>query len=251
MTAAGRRIGSVYASVRPVQAAAATPPKPDSLGVTVDGTYDVVIIGGGHNGLVAAAYLAEAGLRVNVLERRSIVGGACITEEFHPGFRASSLSYILGEFRPEIGRHLGLKELGLELIVPDPTTFGIFRDGTHVLLWRDVDRSISALERFAPRDVEAFLTFGIELKRYADLVTPTLMKAPPTLTDLDALFEDPADKRLLMDFMAKPVSDYLNERFESENLKGLLAFMSTASQARWSRLSRIGGGIRCSLVRRD
>jgi phytoene dehydrogenase-like protein len=140
------------------------------------------------------------------------------------------LSYFLGEFRPEIIRDLRLKDLGLELIVPDPTTFGLFRDGTHVLLWRDLDRTIKELKSFAPRDVEAFLSFGLELKRYSDLITPTLMREPPTLTELDAIFAAPDDKRLFMDFMSKPAADYLNERFESENLKGLLAFMSVASQ---------------------
>jgi phytoene dehydrogenase-like protein len=192
--------------------------------------YDAIVIGAGHNGLVAAAYMAEAGLKVHVLERRGIVGGACVTEEFHPGFRVSALAYFCGEFRSEIIDALELKKHGLKLIVPDPTTFAMFRDGTHVRLWRDLDRTIAELERFAPRDVEAFVGFGLELKRYSDLITPTLMREPPTLSELDRIFAAPDDKRLFWEFMTKPAADILDERFDSGNLKGLLAFMSVASQ---------------------
>ncbi|MBS1881575.1 MAG: NAD(P)/FAD-dependent oxidoreductase [Actinobacteria bacterium] len=195
----------------------------------MEAAYDAIVIGGGHNGLVAAAYMAAEGRRVLVLEARPIVGGACITEEFHPGFRVSSLAYFCGELQQKVIDDLELKKHGLKLIVPDPSTFAMFRDGSHVLLWSDLDKMIAELRRFAPDDVEAFLAFGMELKRYWDLISPTTMREPPTLAELDAIFSDPDDRRMFLEFMTEPATDILNSRFESENLKGMMAFPATSS----------------------
>ncbi|MGH8649214.1 MAG: phytoene desaturase family protein, partial [Burkholderiales bacterium] len=100
-------------------------------------SYDVVLVGAGHNGLVAAAYLAKRGLRVLVLERRGIVGGACVTEEIHPGFRVSTLSYTSGLLRPEIKQDLELARFGLEEHVNDPAQFLPFPDGRFLLFGLD------------------------------------------------------------------------------------------------------------------
>src|SRR5204863_8133226 len=92
------------------------------------GSYDVIIIGAGHNGLVTAAYLARAGRRVLVLERRELVGGACVTEELWPGFKVSTASYVNSLFRPEIVRDLELKRHGFELLPRNPSSFTPFPD---------------------------------------------------------------------------------------------------------------------------
>lgn len=192
-------------------------------------SYDAIVIGAGHNGLVSAAYLADIGQHVLVLERRPIVGGACVTEEFHPGFRVSSLAYFCGELRQEVIDGLELKKHGLELIVPDPNTFAMFRDGSHVRIWGDLDRMIDELNTFAPEDVEAFLTFGMQLKRFSDLLAPLVMREPPSLAELSAVFGDPSDKEMLLEFMTSPATDILNARFQSENLKGMMVFPATSS----------------------
>jgi len=191
--------------------------------------YDAIIIGAGHNGLVAASYLADAGQRVLVLEARSIIGGACVTEEIHPGFRASTLSYVCGELRQKIIDELELKKHGLELIVTDPATFAMYRDGSHLRLWSDIDRTIEELKTFAPNDVEAFLDFGMELKQYWDLIAPTVMREPPTFGELDAIFSDPDHKRMFKEFVTASADDILDARFESANLKGMFAFTASSS----------------------
>src|SRR5215216_2101431 len=97
-------------------------------------TYDVIVIGGGHNGLIAAAYLARAGRKVLVLERREVLGGACVTEEVWPGFKVSTASYVNSLLRPEIIRDLELRRHGFEMLPRDPSSFSPFPDGRSLLL---------------------------------------------------------------------------------------------------------------------
>src|SRR5215213_9504930 len=108
---------------------------------------DAVIIGAGHNGLVAAAYLARAGLDVEVLERRDVVGGACVTEELWPGVRASPGAYTLSLLRAEIVRDLSLDRHGLEVSVHEPYLFAPFPDGRKVVTWSDRKRTCAEIER--------------------------------------------------------------------------------------------------------
>src|SRR5436305_1641189 len=103
------------------------------------GSYDIIIIGAGHNGLVAAAYLARAGMRVLVLERRELVGGACVTEAVWPGFKVSTASYVSSLFRPEIIRDLELGRHGFELLPRSPSSFTPFPDGRFLLMGPDKD----------------------------------------------------------------------------------------------------------------
>src|SRR5882672_2430946 len=119
--------------------------------------YDAIIIGGGHNGLTAAAYLARAGLSTLVLERREIVGGCCVTEEITPGCRVSTTSYIASMLRPEVIRDLRLGEFGLRMVPCDPAIQVAFRDGRVVPWWADRDRAVAEFRKYSSQDADTFV----------------------------------------------------------------------------------------------
>src|SRR5436190_6448380 len=112
-------------------------------------TYDIIVIGAGHNGLVTAAYLARAGLTVLVLERRELVGGACVTEEVWPGFRVSTAAYVNSLLRPEIIRDLDLKRHGLEILPRNPSSFTPFPDDRYLLMGPDPDLNRREVGKFS------------------------------------------------------------------------------------------------------
>src|SRR5438132_7633765 len=118
-------------------------------------TYDIIIIGAGHNGLVTAAYLAKAGMKVLVLERRELVGGACVTEEIWPGFKVSTAAYVNSLLRPEIIRDLELSRYGFELLPRSPSSFTPFPDGRFLLIGPDKTLTSAQLAEFSPRDAAA------------------------------------------------------------------------------------------------
>src|SRR5678809_1489358 len=140
--------------------------------------YDVVVIGGGHNGLVNAAYLAKAGKKVLVLERRHVLGGAAVTEEVFPGFKFSVASYVVSLLRPEIIRDLDLPRRGLE-ILPLDGTFTPMPDGDY--LWRMSDHAQTRREiyRHSPTDAEAYDEYAKAMVDMARFVKPILSMVPP------------------------------------------------------------------------
>ena len=143
--------------------------------------FDAIIIGGGHNGLVCAAYLARAGRKVLVLERREQVGGAAVTEEVFPGFRFSVFSYVVSLLRPEIIRDLDLPRHGLH-ILPLESTITPLENGDYLGQWNDHDQNRRELARHSLRDAEAYDEFGLMLHQMARAIKPLLGMAPPDPT---------------------------------------------------------------------
>src|ERR671934_2556319 len=121
----------------------------------MSGAYDIIIVGAGHNGLVTAAYLARAGRRVLVLERRDVVGGACVTEELWPGFRVSTAAYVNSLLRPEIIRDLELGRHGFELLPRSPSSFTPFPDGRFLMMGPDQDLNRREVGKFSAKDADA------------------------------------------------------------------------------------------------
>lgn len=202
-------------------------------------SFDAVIIGAGHNGLVAAAYLARAGLTVLVLERRELVGGAAVTEEILPGFKCSRAAYVLSLFRAEIIRELRLADHGFSVIPRNPSSFTPLLDGRYLLLGPDPGLNLREIKKFSARDAEAFPQYEAMLDRIARFVDPVLDMAPPDLVatgwrqraeavvDLARLVWRAVklgrDLLPLLEMCVIPASRILDRWFESEPLKSTLA----------------------------
>lgn len=197
------------------------------------GERDVVVVGGGHNGLACAAYLARAGLDVEVLEGRDVLGGAAVTEEPWPGYRVSSASYVVSLMPPRIVEDLDLQRHGYRVTVLDPDYYVPYPDGTSLTLWGDVGRSAREISRFSKVDADAYLEFDEYFGRLSRLLRDLLLVTPPNLTWGDApkwlrlggklrnwTGRDVADLVRLFTISA---ADFLDEWFEDERVKGALA----------------------------
>ncbi|GFG53539.1 phytoene dehydrogenase [Mycolicibacterium agri] len=191
--------------------------------------YDAIVIGAGHNGLVAANYLAKAGRSVLVLEARDVVGGACVTEELIPDSKWSSCAFIAGLLRPEIIEELELRRFGLELYQGDALSFSLFRDGTHFTMWKETDRTLRELEKLNKRDAQAFLDFGMRVQKFAGLVTPWLLELPPERSEVLARFEAAGEQTLFDEFTLLSVRDLLDRYFQDERIKSMLTFFGMVS----------------------
>ncbi len=194
---------------------------------------DVVIIGGGHNGLACAAYLAKAGLDVLVLEKRGVVGGAAATEEPWPGYRVSSASYVVSLMPPQVVRELDLKRFGYEVSIITPDYFVPFPDGTALTLWGDVERDAAAIGRFNERDAAAYVEFDRYFDRVARLLKDLLFVVPPNMNLRDlpkwaataGRFRKWSGRDLheTVRLFTMSAADFLDEWFEDERVKGALA----------------------------
>src|SRR5512145_2866962 len=193
--------------------------------------YDAIVIGGGHNGLVTAAYLARGGKRVVVLEQRHLVGGAAVTEEIVPGFKFSVFSYVVSLLRPEIIRDLDLPSHGLE-VLPLESTLTPLPNGDYLAAWADHDQNRRELYRHSPRDAEAYDEFGRLMHHMAMAVRPILAMVPPDPTSLSPRellsmarlgrhFQRLGTEKFhaLFKLMTMSSADFLDEWFECEPLK--------------------------------
>jgi phytoene dehydrogenase-like protein len=198
-------------------------------------SYDLIVIGGGHNGLVTAAYVARKGLKVLVLERREVLGGACTTEELWPGYKVSTAAYVNSLLRPEIIRDLDLKRHGFEVLPRNPSSFTPFPDGRSLLLGPDKALTHREVSKFSAKDADALPKYEAMLERVADFLEPTLVMTPPNpwslrpanLVQLARLglgfLKLGHDGQKAVEILAGAATPILDRWFESEQLKVTLA----------------------------
>jgi phytoene dehydrogenase-like protein len=200
---------------------------------------DVVIIGAGHNGLTCAAYLAREGLTVKVVERRKVVGGAAVTEEFHQGFRNSVAAYTVSLLNPEVIRDLGLADHGLRIVERRAQNFLPAPDGSYLLTGEG--RTVQSVAKLSAHDAEAIQDFSRELEAIADVLRQLVLRAPPNLVETfgaSAIREafnalgtanvlrnlSLEQQRNLLDLFTRPAGEMLDERFETDLVKALFGF---------------------------
>lgn len=200
--------------------------------------WDAIIVGGGHNGLVSAAYLAKQGLKVLLLERRYIFGGAAVTEEIYPGFHYSRGSYLFSLFRPQIVKDLDLKRHGLKFLFRDPSSFTPLLDGRYLMMGPNMKMNQEQIAKFSVKDAQRYVEYEEHLTRLTSFFEPYLDAPPPGLANTwaERMEQMRTAKKLIgnawrlgrevMDFheiLTAPANRILNRWFESEPLKSTLA----------------------------
>ncbi|MGH6785197.1 MAG: phytoene desaturase family protein, partial [Novosphingobium sp.] len=193
-------------------------------------TYDALIIGGGHNGLVCAFYLARAGMRVRVLERRHVVGGAAVTEEFHPGFRNSTASYTVSLLRPKVIADMKLHDHGYRVIERTISNFFPFPD-TYLKLGGGAERTMAEFARFSKKDAAAYPAYDAALEKVAQVLRDIALQSPPNVGGgVKALLAaaqqgwpmaklDLSVQRDLLDVFTKSARAFLDGWFEDDHVQ--------------------------------
>jgi phytoene dehydrogenase-like protein len=184
--------------------------------------YDAIVVGAGHNGLVAGAYLARAGARTLILEQREIVGGAAVTEEPWPGYHISTFSYAAGLLRPQIVADLELTRFGYQTFLLDPEMFVPLPGGRSLTLWNDDEKSVQEIAKFSARDARAYPKYSQFWSEVVELLDPLLLAPPVALPDLLKVVPNDRVEALVRDLFLRSAADMLDEWFESEELKGAL-----------------------------
>jgi phytoene dehydrogenase-like protein len=202
----------------------------------ISGQYDAIVVGAGHNGLVTAAYLAHAGWRVLVLERRSVVGGACVTESVFPGYRVSTAAYLVSLLQERVARDLDLRRFGYEVLPKDPAYFAPLPDRQHLFMYADPRRTCDEISKFSRRDAERYPAYEQSIERVARFIEPLLLQSPPNLPpwrpadwlalsriSMRVMRMRPAQLGYLVRMVTGSVREVLEGWFESDALKVALA----------------------------
>src|ERR1700722_7936600 len=197
---------------------------------------DIVIIGGGHNGLVAAFYLAKAGFKPLILERRDQVGGAAITDEFHPGFHCSTLAHSAGPIRPDIVGDMQLEKQGVRFITPETCVTALSPDGRALSLYQDTNKSAQAIAAFSEKDAEKYPEFEKSLGKISEVIAEVLATTPPDIDhpsggDLWSMLKagralrnlGKRDMYRVLRWGPMAVADLVSEYFETELLRAVIA----------------------------
>jgi len=217
--------------------------------------YDVTIIGGGHNGLVTACYLAKSGLKTLVLERRSVVGGGAVTEEIHPGFRCSTLDHAAGPFSSQVAADLNLSRFGLETITPEARVLALSPDGRSLCIYNDVTKTVNEIEKFSANDAKVYPEFVESFARIGRVLAPLISMTPPsidqpTAADVWQLGKiglafrglGKKDEYRLLRWGPMAVADLVGEWFETELLRATVAARGIAGAfaGPWSAGTSLG-----------
>jgi phytoene dehydrogenase-like protein len=220
---------------RAIEAATHTPPPTPATAPGAPRSYDAIVVGGGHNGLTTAAYLARAGLRVVVLERRPILGGACVTEEVWPGVRVSRASYVVSLLQPKVVSDLRLRDYGYRAVPLDPAYAALTEQGP-IFFFNEPARTASSIGAFSRGDGEVYEAFEDLLDRTASFIRPMMLREPPALgshhpADLLSLVREGGrmaglgrrDVHDLIRIFTMSVADLLDDWFDHDGLKGSIA----------------------------
>lgn len=209
---------------------------PSHNGLSHRDATDVLIVGAGHNGLTCAAYLAAAGLSVRILEKNDVVGGAAVTEEFHPGFRNSVASYTVSLLNPKVIADLQLARHGLKIVHRPAANFWPIDDSRYLLMRGDLAERQAAVAQFSKRDAERLPDYDAMLERAADVLRDLVLTTPPNAGGGIAEMIRGArvgkrfvglglkEKRILLDLFTRSAADFLNGWFESDVVKAAFAF---------------------------
>ncbi len=217
--------------------------------------YDVIIIGGGHNGLVAACYLAKAGLKTVVLERRAVVGGTAVTEEIHPGFRCSTLAHSTGPFLPHITKDLNLESHGVQIIKPEARVLALTTNSRSICIYNDTSRTVREIEKVSSVDAKSYPEFERSFARIGKVLAPLVSMTPPQIDNpkKSELFNlgklglsfrrlGKKDSYRLLRWGPMAVADLVAEWFETESLRATVAARGVfgAAAGPWSAGTSLG-----------
>jgi phytoene dehydrogenase-like protein len=186
----------------------------------VSDSYDAIIVGAGHNGMVAGTYLARSGLNVLILERKDVVGGACITEELLPGFRFSSCAHITWIIQSQIVRELQLRKNGLVIYPLEPKYFAAFRDGRHFTIWSDMDKTVRSISRMSPTDGKNFLRWSEFWNKAGSILHYFFLKGPPSLADLLRRAKQVEGEEVLTRVLTSSMQQMVEDFFDDEDVRG-------------------------------